>query len=163
FAFFTELDDVRHPGFPVAEVAADGSCVITKHPGTGGAVTVETVTAQLLYELGPPGYLGPAVVAHFDTIALADAGPGRVAVAVELALASYPGCTLTTLPGDAAPFGVFTAGSVRQGDVAHVAVLPSGERVAIPAPHRTADPPLPPRPARPVAAPSGTTFRVPLG
>src|SRR5439155_138260 len=80
FAFFTELADVHHPGFPIAEVAADGSCVVTKHPGTGGAATVQTVTAQLLYELGPPGYLGPDVVAHFDTIALADAGPDRVAV-----------------------------------------------------------------------------------
>ncbi len=80
FAFFTELKDARHPGFPIAEVASDGSCVITKHEGTGGSVTVETVTAQLLYEIGPPGYLGPDVVAHFDSIALHGAGPDRVAV-----------------------------------------------------------------------------------
>jgi hypothetical protein len=80
FAFFTELKDARHPGFPIAEVAADGSGVITKHDGTGGAVTVETVTAQLLYEIGAPAYLGPDVVAHFDTIALHEAGPDRVAV-----------------------------------------------------------------------------------
>ena len=53
---------------------ADGSAVITKHPGTGGAVTVETVTAQLLYEIGAPAYLGPDVARRFDTIQLA---PGR--------------------------------------------------------------------------------------
>jgi acyclic terpene utilization AtuA family protein len=259
FAFFTELADVRHPGFPVAEIAEDGSCVITKHPGTGGAVTVETVTAQLLYEIGPPGYLGPDVVTHLDTVALRPDGADRVAVsgtrgspppptlkvgintlggyrntmtfvltgldikakarlvreqltgsvgtqglgftlartdrpdaestetasallhvhltdadpvragrafsqaAVELALASYPGCTLTTPPGDAVPFGVFTAGSVAQQEVAHVAVLPSGERVPIPPPPSFADP-GPPRPSTTaLSTVDGATLRVPLG
>ena len=79
YSFFTE-HDVRHPGFPIAEMRADGSSVITKHPGTGGAVTVETVTAQLLYEIDAPGYLGPDVVTRFDTIALASDGPDRVRV-----------------------------------------------------------------------------------
>ncbi len=69
YSFFTEIDAER-PGFPVAEVAADGSAVITKHEGTGGAVTVDTVTAQLLYEIGAPAYPGPDVVSHFDTIRL---------------------------------------------------------------------------------------------
>jgi len=228
FAFFTELPDGgHHPGFPIAEVHADGSSVITKHPGTGGAVTVETVTAQLLYEIGPPAYVGPDVTSHFDTIALAQDGLDRVRVAhtkgspppgtlkvgvntlggyrnqmtfvlcgldieakaalvraqveaavgkdglefqlsdtarpdadteegasallrvhvrdadaaragrafsraaVELALASYPGCTLTTAPGDATPSGVFTAGTVPQDAVAHVAVLPDGARLSV--------------------------------
>jgi hypothetical protein len=234
FAFFTELPDGgRRPGFPIAELRADGSAVITKHPGTGGAVTPETVTAQLLYEIGAPEYLGPDVVAHFDTVSVTADGPDRVLIsgakgspppeslkvgvstlaghrnamtfvlcgldieakaalvraqlvdaigkdgltwtlartdhpdadteeaasallhvhiqdpdprragrafsqaAVELALASYPGCTLTGPPGDAMPVGVFTAESVPQASVAHTAVLPSGDRLAIPAPGTT--------------------------
>ncbi|MET7819370.1 acyclic terpene utilization AtuA family protein [Micromonospora zamorensis] len=235
FSFFTELPDGGHrPGFPIAEVSADGSTVLTKHPGTGGAVTVETVTAQLLYEVGGPAYLGPDVVARLDTVTLRPDGPDRVrvsgvrgtpppptlkvgvnnlggfrnsmtfvlcgldieakaalvrgqveesvgkdglefvlartdhpdaadteaasallhvhlrdgdkaragrafsAAAVELALASYPGCTLTTLPGDATPYGVFTADVVPQNAVPHVAVLPGGARVPIAPPTRTA-------------------------
>ncbi|MFV2115174.1 acyclic terpene utilization AtuA family protein [Micromonospora sp. LOL_025] len=252
FSFFTELPDGgRRPGFPVAELHPDGSCVITKHPGTGGAVTVETVTAQLLYEVGGPAYLGPDVVTRLDTAELGADGPDRVrvsgvrgtpppttlkvgvnnlggfrnsmtfvlcgldipakaalvrgqvaaavgtdgleftlartdhadavdteaasallhvhlrdadraragrafsAAAVELALASYPGCTLTTLPGDATPYGVFTADAVPQDAVPHVAVLPSGERVPIPPPARTAGPPDGPAPA--AAPPAATT------
>ncbi|MGC5029248.1 acyclic terpene utilization AtuA family protein [Micromonospora sp. DT229] len=231
FSFFTELPDGGHrPGFPIAELHPDGSAVLTKHPGTGGAVTVETVTAQLLYEVGGPAYLGPDVVTRLDTVTLDQEGPDRVrvcgvrgapppetlkvginnlggfrnsmtfvlcglnipakaalveaqltesvgpegleftlartdhpdavdtetasallhvhlrdgdksragrafsAAAVELALASYPGCTLTTLPGDATPYGVFTTDAVPQGDVAHVAVLPDGSRMPIPPP-----------------------------
>ncbi|MFI6261301.1 acyclic terpene utilization AtuA family protein [Micromonospora sp. NPDC051006] len=235
YSFFTELPDGGHrPGFPIAEVHPDGSAVITKHPGTGGAVTVETVTAQLLYEVGGPGYLGPDVVSRLDTATLHQDGPDRVrvsgvrgtpppatlkvgltnlggfrnsmtfvlcgleipakaalirgqleqaigkegleftlartdhadahdtetasallhvhlrdgdraragrafsAAAVELALASYPGCTLTTPPGDATPYGVFTVDTVPQDAVPHLAVLPSGERVEIAPPAVTA-------------------------
>lgn len=234
FSFFTELPDGgRRPGFPLAELHADGSSVLTKHPGTGGAVTVETVTAQLLYEVGTPAYLGPDVVTQLDSVRLTPDGPDRVrvsgvrgtpppetlkvgvnnlggfrnsmtfvlcgldipakaalvrgqleetvgkeglefvlartdhpdapdtepasallhvhlrdgdkaragrafsAAAVELALASYPGCTLTTPPGDAAPYGVFTADTVGQDAVEHMAVLPDGTRVPIPPPPRT--------------------------
>ncbi|MDQ2815053.1 MAG: DUF1446 domain-containing protein [Actinomycetota bacterium] len=80
YSFLEEITDRRYPGFPIAEVAADGSCVITKHEGTGGLVSVGTVTAQLLYEIGEPGYLNPDVVAHFDTMRVEQAGPDRVAV-----------------------------------------------------------------------------------
>ena len=80
YAFFTEVPGMEHVGFPLAEVSADGSSVITKHPGTGGLVSVGTVTAQLLYEIGGPAYLGPDVTARFDTIELADDGPDRVRI-----------------------------------------------------------------------------------
>ena len=78
YAFFGEVPDLAHAGFPLAELAADGSAVITKHPGTGGQVSVGTVTAQLLYEIGGPRYLNPDVTARFDTIALEQVGPDRV-------------------------------------------------------------------------------------
>ncbi len=78
YAFFNEVPDLARAGFPLAELAADGSAVITKHPGTGGAVSVGTVTAQLLYEIGGPRYLNPDVTARFDTIRLDQVGPDRV-------------------------------------------------------------------------------------
>jgi hypothetical protein len=261
FSFFTELPDVRHPGFPVAELFPDGSAVITKHPGTGGAVTVETVTAQLLYEIGGPDYLGPDVNARFDTVDLRPDGPDRVRVrgvqglpppatlkvgvntiggyrnamsfvlcgldieaksalvreqltaavgaeglefrlartehpdadtqeaasalltvhiqdadaqragrafsgaAVELALATYPGCTLTSPPGEASPYGYFTAQSVPQDAVAHVAVLPDGTRAKIDPPPvdlpRSADLARHERPPAPL--PAARSRRAPLG
>ncbi|MFU8873892.1 acyclic terpene utilization AtuA family protein [Micromonospora sp. SL4-19] len=245
FSFFTELPDGGHrPGFPITEIHPDGSSVLTKHPGTGGAVTAETVTAQLLYEVGGPAYLGPDVVTRLDTVRLSPDGPDRVrvsgvrgtppppalkvgvnnlggfrnsmtfvlcgldipakaalvraqleeavgkeglefvlartdhpdaadteaasallhvhlrdrdraragrafsAAAVELALASYPGCTLTTLPGEAAPYGVFAADTVPQDAVAHVAVLPDGVRVPIAPPPRTTTTPEAAQPHR---------------
>jgi hypothetical protein len=80
YPFLNELPDLRYPGFPIAEVAADGSSVITKHPGTGGLVSAGTVTAQLLYEIAEPAYANPDVVAHFDTMRLAADGPDRVRI-----------------------------------------------------------------------------------
>jgi Acyclic terpene utilisation family protein AtuA len=227
YSFFPDMD-IRHPGFPLAEIHADGSCVVTKHPGTGGAVTVGTVTAQLLYEIDSPRYLGPDVVARFDSIQLSQEDGDRVRVqgvrgeappetvkvclnhlagfrneitfvltgldieakaalvrsqmeaavkdaeltwtlartdhadaggeaeasallrvtaratdsavvgrafssaAVELALASYPGFTLTAPPGEASPYAVYKAGFVPQEAVPHMAVLPDGTLVEIP-------------------------------
>ncbi|HWG60464.1 MAG TPA: acyclic terpene utilization AtuA family protein [Streptosporangiaceae bacterium] len=80
YSWLAEITDRRYPGFPIAEVASDGSSVITKHPGTGGLVSVGTVTAQLLYEIAGPAYLNPDVVAHFDTARLEQQGPDRVRI-----------------------------------------------------------------------------------
>ncbi|MGA6171720.1 acyclic terpene utilization AtuA family protein [Streptomyces sp. NPDC012600] len=79
YAFFGK-HDVRRPGFPLAEIHADGSSVITKHAGTGGVVDVGTVTAQLLYETGGARYAGPDVTARLDTVRLTPDGPDRVRV-----------------------------------------------------------------------------------
>ena len=258
YAFFTELDDLDHPGFPIAEIHEDGSSVITKHPGTGGAVTVETVTAQLLYEIGAPAYLGPDVTSRFETITVAGDGPDRVRISgvhgdpppatlkvcvntldgfrnsttfvlcgldieakaalarrqleravgadgltwtlartdhadadteetasallhatiktpdprraktfsracVELALASYPGFTLTAPPADGTPVGVYRPEFVDQTAVEHVAVLPDGQRRRIEPPVAqltgwSRNVPGPPQVALP-----GPTRRVPLG
>jgi hypothetical protein len=257
FAFFTEIADLAHPGFPIVEIAEDGSSVITKHEGTGGAVTVDTVKAQLLYEVGGPRYLGPDVVSRFDTVALTQQAENRVAItgakgepppdtlkvcvntldgfrnsmtfvlcgldidhkaalarrqladavgadglewtlartdhadadteetasallhatirtpdpkrakafsraAVELALASYPGFTLTSPPGDGTPVGVYQPRYVPQEAVLHVAVLPDGTRKTIDSPSVTALPEDVPEPAVEAAA-STWTRRVPLG
>jgi hypothetical protein len=82
FAFFArdfpDLTALAHPGFPIAEIDADGTSVITKHPGTGGAVTVDTVTAQLLYEIGGPRYANPDATLRVDAIEVTGAGADRV-------------------------------------------------------------------------------------
>ncbi|SCX45201.1 Protein of unknown function [Klenkia marina] len=254
------VEQLLHPGFPLAELHADGSAVITKHPGTGGVVDVDTVTAQLLYEITGARYAGPDAVARFDTVRLTLDGPDRVRLsgvrgeppppdakvclnalgghrnevtfvltgdrvgakaalaraqfeaaldprpaelvwstvgvqrpdadteagasvllraqatdpraevvgrafsgaAVEMALASYPGFHLTAPPGGGSAYGVYTPAYVPQTTVPHVAVLPDGTRVDVPAPAVTsplADLPVPP----PAPAAPGPTRRAPLG
>jgi hypothetical protein len=78
YSFFTEVPGMTRVGFPWAEIATDGSSVIGKHDGTGGEVSVGTVTSQLLYEIGGPRYLGPDVTTRFDTIQLERVGADRV-------------------------------------------------------------------------------------
>ena len=80
FSGFRTIPDLEQPGFPIAEIDCDGSSVITKNPGTGGAVTRDTVTAQLLYEIGEPAYLNPDVITHLDTAELTDLGDDRVQI-----------------------------------------------------------------------------------
>ncbi|MBF6464662.1 DUF1446 domain-containing protein [Nocardia beijingensis] len=261
YAFFTELADLGRPGFPIAEIRADGSSVITKHAGTGGAVTVDTVEAQLMYEIQGPRYAGPDVTTRLDTIRLGQDGPDRVRitgvtgeappprlkvslntlggfrnemefvltgldieakaalaqrqleswlptrpaelswtlarldrpdaateeqasallrcvvrdqdpqkvgrafsnVAVELALASYPGCSFTTLPGNGSPYGVFTPGFVDAAEVPHTAVLPDGTRVDVEPARETTELADVAEPPAPEPLPAGETRRVPLG
>ena len=261
YSFFTEIADLTHPGFPLAEIHPDGSSVITKHPGTGGAVTVDTVTAQLLYEITGARYANPDATLRVDTIELSDDGPDRVRIsgvkgepppptlkvslnsvggfrnemtlvltgldieakaalvrrqlessltvkpaemqwtlartdhadadteetasallrcvvrdpdpanvgrqfssaAVELALASYPGFTSTTPPGDGQVYGVFQPAFVPADKVAHVAVHADGSRTEIPPASETFElAPVPPF-ALPEPLPFGETRRVPLG
>jgi hypothetical protein len=255
YAFFRELPSLDQPlGFPIAEVYPDGTSVITKHRGTGGAVTIGTVTAQLLYEIGGARYAGPDVTARFDTIALAADGPDRVRIsgvrgepppptlkiglntlggfrnevtfvltgldieakaafvrsqlahldatwtlartdhsdadvqeeaaallhcvvrgpdpkqlgrafsgaAIELALASYPGFHVTTPPGDAAPYGVFSAAYLPVGEVPHIAVHADGTRADIAPPGETREI-RPPHLTLPPPPPHGPTRRMPLG
>jgi len=81
---FTDWRNVRdwpRIGYPVLEAFADGSFIVTKHPGTGGAVTVRTVKEQLVYEMGDPrSYITPDVVADFASARLEQAGRDRVRV-----------------------------------------------------------------------------------
>ena len=260
YAFWRqEVPQRLRMGFPVAEVHEDGSSVITKHPGTGGAVTVGTVTAQLLYEIAGPLYAGPDVVADFSTIALDQEGPDRVRIsgvrggppsgqvkvalnmvggyrnrmefvltgldiedkaalaldglrdampvepvvlesglvrldqpdaptneqaaallrvtvkdpsadvvgrafssaAVELALASYPGFTLTSQPGNATPYGVYWPSLVPAGEVEQVVVHADGRREVIP--HTSPGPPLVSAQVDRPSAVAGQTRRVALG
>ena len=229
FAFFREIPMGRL-GFPIAEIEADGSCIITKHPNTGGAVTADTVRAQIVYEIQGPRYAGPDVTTRFDTMKIIQDGTDRVRIhdtigeppppslkvclnhvggfrnevsfilvgldiqekadlirqqmeaqmaakapvdiswnlmrtdkenapteaeasaifrviakdkdkdvvgrafsgaAIEIGLGSYPGFAVTAPPGDASPYGVYSAKYVPQETVPHVAVLPDGTRVSI--------------------------------
>jgi hypothetical protein len=235
FSGFADVDMSTPLGFPIAEISDDGSVVVTKHEGTGGAVTVDTVTAQLVYEVQSPVYLGPDVSTRLDTIVLRQQGPDRVAItgvvgeeppattkvclnslggfrnsveflvtgldipakaalvehqmeaamtasgarpdvvewhldrtdvddpatqaqatsllrlnvrssspepvgrtfsdaAIQLALASYPGFSVSRPPSAGTPYGVYSAAYVEQSDVPHVVVHPDGTRQHIPPP-----------------------------
>ncbi|MGB3325683.1 MULTISPECIES: acyclic terpene utilization AtuA family protein [Mycolicibacterium] len=80
YSFFGEIPDLARPGFPIAEIAADGSSVITKHAGTGGQVSVGTVTAQLLYEITGARYANPDVTLRVDSLQLSPDGDDRVRI-----------------------------------------------------------------------------------
>ena len=261
YAFFRELDLGRPLGFPLAEIHEDGSGIITKHPGTGGAVTIGTVTAQLVYEIADARYAGPDVTTRFDSIELSTDGADRVRiagvrgepppptvkvclnhlpgfrndiefivagldieekaslvrrqfeaglakkpetlvwslkrtdrddaateaeasallrvtakdrdptlvgrafsnVAVELAVASYPGFALTRPPPDGRPYGVYTPAFIDAKEAPHVAVLPTGERVAIDPPAETLPLAVVATTELPMRLPEEPTRRAPLG
>lgn len=80
FSGFTGIGDLRRPGFPIAEISSDGTAVITKHARDGGTVTVDTVTAQLVYEIQGPQYLNPDVTVDLQHVRLDQDAPDRVRV-----------------------------------------------------------------------------------
>ncbi|HEY2650313.1 MAG TPA: acyclic terpene utilization AtuA family protein [Solirubrobacteraceae bacterium] len=80
FSGFQDVPGLLHVGLPIAEIAADGSTVITKQADQGGAVTTDTVTAQLVYEIQGPRYLNPDVTVHLDEVRLEQVAADRVAV-----------------------------------------------------------------------------------
>jgi len=81
FSDWRQVKGFARIGYPIIEASSDGSAVLTKHNGTGGLVNVETVTSQLLYELGDPeNYLGPDCIADFTSIQLDQAGEDRVTI-----------------------------------------------------------------------------------
>ena len=80
YSFFQEVPSFINVGYPIAEIEADGSFTVTKHPGTGGLVSVGTVTAQLLYEISTPAYMNPDVISHFDAMKIEQTGADRVRV-----------------------------------------------------------------------------------
>jgi len=75
------IPDLADVGYPIVDAHPDGTFEVTKHPGTGGRISVPSVTEQLVYEMGDPhSYITPDVIADFTTIQLAQAGPDRVRV-----------------------------------------------------------------------------------
>ena len=255
------MDPAQPLGFPIAEIAADGSSVITKHNGTGGVVTLDTVTAQLVYEIQTTRYLNPDVTTRLDSIRLDQEGPDRVAISgvvgeppperlkvavnelggfrnqvelvltgldieekaewvraqltpslraaevvwsrvtpplvdaddeeaasvllrctvmdpqaepvgraftgpvVELALASYPGFTMTTPPQQPTPYGVYRPEYVDRAQVEHTVVHADGRRevIAEPTAYSRIDPDEGRRPSPYPAPPDSLNRRMPLG
>lgn len=80
YSYFEEVKSYKRLGFPIAEINSDGSSIITKHNNTGGLVSVGTVTSQLMYEINAPEYITPDVVAHFDTLEIAEESEDRVSI-----------------------------------------------------------------------------------
>ena len=81
FTRWWEVPDLWNVGYPVIEAREDGSFTVTKHPGTGGMVTVDTVSEQLVYEMGNPSeYIVPDVIADFGSVRLQQEGDDRVGV-----------------------------------------------------------------------------------
>jgi hypothetical protein len=74
------VKNYKRIGFPIVEADEDGSFVVTKHPNTGGLVSVHTVAEQILYEIGPPSYKTPDGIARFDSVHVEQEGPDRVRV-----------------------------------------------------------------------------------
>jgi hypothetical protein len=75
-----DIEDLVEPGFPIAEIDSDGTCVVTKHPGTKGMVTTDTVRCQFLYELQGTVYLNSDVNAYIGGVVVEDVGKDRYVI-----------------------------------------------------------------------------------
>ncbi|MHC4959843.1 MAG: acyclic terpene utilization AtuA family protein [Planctomycetota bacterium] len=80
FTDWRKVPSFENMGYPLVDVSEDGTFAVSKHPGTGGMVTVHTVSEQLVYEMGAPDYIAPDCIARFDSIRLEQDGPDRVRV-----------------------------------------------------------------------------------
>lgn len=160
----TRTTDPVTGGYPIAEIAEDGSAVITRHPSAFGSVTVGTVTDQLLDGVAGARYAAPDVVLRLDSVRLAQEGTDRV--------------RLSGARGEAAPPVVAVVGITRgaeraarvarplpQEESGHSVVLPDGRRITVPAPGETAPigPGDVPTPWDPGAAPGGARVSTVLG
>ena len=105
YAFFQEVKTFKNIGYPIAEIEEDGSFTVTKHPNTGGLVSVGTVTAQLLYEISSTAYLNPDVTAYFNSLHMEQIGENKVYVS---------GCKGTN-PPDTHKVCINLAGGYRNG------------------------------------------------
>ena len=121
YSNFEEVPTFKNMGFPIAEVFEDGSSIITKHPNTGGLISVGTVTAQLLYEVNAPAYITPDVVAHIDTLKIEQAAKDRVSIT------GTKGTPATT----SAKVTVNCMGGFQNSMTLHIAGLDIDEKVAI--------------------------------
>ncbi len=80
FTDWQKVPSFKNMGYPLIKASPDGTFVVSKHPQTGGMVTVHTITEQLLYEMGSPIYIAPDCTARFDSIQLSQKGPDEVQV-----------------------------------------------------------------------------------
>lgn len=112
FCGWKEISQLHHAGWPIAEIADDGTCVITKPDHTNGAVTIDTCKAQLLYEIQGPYYLNPDVTARIDGANLEQIGKNRVRVAGIVGTAPPPTSKLAIclLGGWQAEIAAYAAG-----------------------------------------------------
>ncbi|MDO8392152.1 MAG: acyclic terpene utilization AtuA family protein [Actinomycetota bacterium] len=134
----TRTTDPVSGGYPIAEIAADGSAVVTRHPSAFGSVTVGTVTDQLLDGVAGARYAAPDVVLRLDSVRLAQEGTDRVRISGARGEPAPPVVAVVAMTrGPGRPRRV--ARPLAQADAGHTVVLPGGEGVAVPVPVETAD------------------------
>lgn len=159
----TRTTDPVTGGYPIAEIAADGSAVVTRHPSAFGSVTVGTVTDQLLDGVAGARYAAPDVVLRLDSVRLAQEGFDRVRMSGARGEAAPPVVALVAMSAGAGrPRRV--ARPLPQEKAGHAVVLPDGRRVEIPVPSETAPigPGELPTPWAPRSVPGGAPVLSPL-